>query len=155
MAIKRTSGKDDFLKAMTIRWQNIQKAIIARLAHIGEQCLAEARKNHLYLNQTGNLCSSINYCITYKGRIIQAGEWRNTSQGRGGKKDGHAGIDEGRNFLQEVASKQPFDEISFVMVAGMPYAQYVEAMSLNVLDSSERMAEQKIKDMLQKMFTKK
>ena len=57
--------------------------------------------------------------------------------------------------LQEVASKQPFDEISFVMVAGMPYAQYVEAMSLNVLDSSERMAEQKIKDMLQKMFTKK
>lgn len=155
MAIKRTSDKNEFLNAMAYRWQNIQEAIIARLHRIGEECLAEARRNHIYLNQTGNLCSSINYCITYKGRVMQAGEWNDTSQGRGGTKSGQVGVEEGRKFLQKVADEQPYDEISFVMVAGMPYAQYVEAMSLNVLDSSEQMAEKKVKDMLSKMFKKK
>lgn len=38
------------------------------------------------------------------------------------------------------------------MVAGMPYAQYVEAMSLDVLDTSEQMAQRKIKDMLDRLF---
>ena len=54
-------------------------ALIAQLFYIGEECLANARANHLYLNQTGNLCSSIGYCVIVDGQIVHEGEWRETA----------------------------------------------------------------------------
>lgn len=132
--------------------QRRQAALIGQLFYIGEQCLANARNRHLYLNQTGNLCSSIGYCIIADGQIVHEGEWR-AMAGSGG--NGEEGRQKGMEYLHKLATEQPTKGINFVMVAGMPYAQYVEAMSLDVLDTSQQMAEKKIKDMLDRLFTTK
>lgn len=127
-------------------------ALIAQLFYIGEECLANARANHLYLNQTGNLCSSIGYCVIVDGQIVHEGEWRETAGLQG---DGKDGMQKGMEYLHQLATEQPTEGITFLMVAGMPYAQYVEAMSLDVLDTSEQMAKAKIKSMIDRLFTTK
>lgn len=127
-------------------------ALIAQLFYIGEECLANARANHLYLNQTGNLCSSIGYCVIVDGQIVHEGEWRETAGLQG---DGKDGMQKGMEYLHKLATEQPTEGITFLMVAGMPYAQYVEAMSLDVLDTSEQMAKAKIKSMIDRLFTTK
>ena len=126
-------------------------AVIAQLFYIGEECLANARANHLYLNQTGNLCSSIGYCVIVDGQIVHEGEWKETAGIQG---DGKDGMQKGMEYLHKLATEQPTEGITFLMVAGMPYAQYVEAMSLDVLDTSEQMAKAKIKSMIDRLFTK-
>lgn len=127
-------------------------AVIAQLFYIGEECLANARANHLYLNQTGNLCSSIGYCVIVDGQIVHEGEWKETAGIQG---DGKDGMQKGMEYLHKLATEQPTEGITFLMVAGMPYAQYVEAMSLDVLDTSEQMAKAKIKSMIDRLFTTK
>mgnify|MGYP004527051035 CR=1 FL=1 len=124
-------------------------ALVGRLFYIGEECLKQARGGHKYLNQTGNLCSSIGYCILVDGAIVNEGEWKAVSGGSG---DGEEGKKQGLAYLHELAARQTGRGITFMMVAGMSYAQYVEAMSLDVLDTSEQMAERKIREMLNRLF---
>lgn len=126
-----------------------RKAIIENLFYIGEECLRNARENHRYKNQTGNLCSSIGYAIIEDGQIINEAFF-DKSDGEGGVKDGAEGMQKGMEYLHKLATEQPTEGITFMMVAGMPYAQYVEAMSLDVLDTSEQMAKAKIKAFIDK-----
>lgn len=152
MPTKANFTPEDIRRKTLAILENNKRGAIVQLFYIGEKCLAQARSGHLYYNQTGNLCSSIGYCVLVDGEIAHIGEWKQTSEGRGGEKDGTEGSKQGKTFLQEQIEKQPKEGIVFLMVAGMPYAQYVEAMSLDVLDTSEQMAERKIKDMLNRLF---
>lgn len=131
------------------RIERKKQALFVRLFYIAEQCLNNARENHKYMVQTGNLTSSINYCIIDNGEIIKAGEWKATP----GTENGKTGIEKGMEYLREMADAQPRDGITLLMVAGMPYAKYVEAMSLDVLESSEAMAERKVKAMISKLLS--
>lgn len=117
--------------------------MVKHLQVIGEACLNNARTNHKYKVQTGNLTSSLGYCILVDGNIVHAGQ----PSGKG--KEGET---MGKDFLQEMAATMPQQGIVFVMVAGMPYAKYVEAMGLDVLDSSEAMAKKKIAELVEKAF---
>ncbi len=152
MPTKRNFTAADISGRLNQAVERRRQAIIAQLFYIGEECLTIARSGHLYLNQTGNLCSSIGYCILSDGNIVKEGDWQNTA---GRKGDGSKGMAEGAAFLHRLEAKQPTSGIVFLMVAGMPYAQYVEAMSLDVLDTSERTARTKIKAMLNRMFNTK
>lgn len=131
------------------RIERRKQALLVRLFYIAEKCLNNARKSHKYKVQTGNLTSSINYCIINNGEIVKAGEWKATPGTENGKK----GMEKGMEYLRQMADAQPQDGITFLMVAGMPYARYVEAMSLDVLETSEDMAARKIKVMIQKLLT--
>ena len=155
MPIKPNFTAADIRNRMNQEIERRKQAIIAQLFYIGEECLTQARSGHKYLNQTGNLCSSIGYCILVDGSIVHEGEWKQTSEGKGGEKDGTEGQKQGVAFLHDLAAKQTSKGIVFLMVAGMPYAQYVEAMSLDVLDTSEQMAQRKIKEMLDRLFKTK
>ena len=152
MPIKPNFAAADIRARMNRMLELRKKALIGQLFYIGEECLTQARSGHKYLNQTGNLCSSIGYCILDEGKIISEGEWKAVA---GGKGDGEEGKKQGVAFLHDLAAKQTTKGIVFLMVAGMPYAQYVEAMSLDVLDTSEQMAQRKIKDMLNRLFKTK
>lgn len=152
MPIKPNFTAADIRARMNRMLELRKKALIGQLFYIGEECLTQARSGHKYLNQTGNLCSSIGYCILDNGKIISEGEWKAVA---GGKGDGEEGKKQGVAFLHDLAAKQTTRGIVFLMVAGMPYAQYVEAMSLDVLDTSEQMAQRKIKDMLNRLFKTK
>lgn len=155
MPIKPNFTQADIRARMNAMIENSKQGLITQLLYIGEECLKQARSGHKYLNQTGNLCSSIGYCVLVDGEIVHEGEWKQTSEGKGGEKDGKTGSSQGVAFLHELAAKQTTQGIVFLMVAGMPYAQYVEAMSLDVLDTSEQMAERKIKAMLNRLFKTK
>ena len=152
MPIKPNFTAADIRARMNRMLEQRRTALIGQLFYIGEACLNQARSGHKYLNQTGNLCSSIGYCILDDGMIVHEGEWKAVAGGDG---DGTEGQKQGVAYLHELASKQTTKGIVFVMVAGMPYAQYVEAMSLDVLDTSEQMAQRKIKDMLNRLFKTK
>ena len=45
--------------------------------------------------------------------------------------------------MEQVIAENPTGLV-FIMVAGMPYAKYVEAMNLDVFDSAEMLAEKMI-----------
>lgn len=149
MPTKANFTTSDIRNRMNQIMERRKQALIAQLFYIGEECLTQARSGHKYYNQTGNLCSSIGYCILVDGNIVKEGEWKNVSGGNG---DGAEGKKQGVAFLHELIDKYSSKGISFLMVAGMPYAQYVEAMSLDVLDTSEQMAQRKIKEMLNRLF---
>ena len=149
MPISPSLKPADIRRMINERIERKKQALFARLFYIAEECLNNARENHKYKVQTGNLTSSINYCIIDNGEIVKEGEWKATP----GTDNGKAGIDKGMEYLQQIASQQPHEGITFLMVAGMPYAKYVEAMSLDVLESSEAMAEKKIQAMIKKLLS--
>ena len=148
MPIKKNFSARQIQDRINARLDARKQALIGRLFAIAEECLNNAKSNHKYLSRTGNLASSINYCIVDNGVIITAGQWRATVGTEG---NGQKGIQRGMQYLQEVVSGLPQNGLTFVMVAGMPYASYVEAMSLDVLDTSEAMAKAKIKQMIEKL----
>jgi hypothetical protein len=151
MPITSNFSPEKFQKHLSDKIASKKAAIIMRLQAIGEECLNQARSGHKYKNQTGNLCSSIGYCITDDGNIINQGLWQSIAGKYGNGADGK---NAGMQYMQEIASEKATQGITFIMVAGMPYAQYVEAMSLDVLDTSEQMAVKKIREMLDKLFKK-
>lgn len=149
MPITSSLKPADIRTMINDRIERKKQALFVRLFYIAEECLNNARESHKYKVQTGNLTSSINYCIIDNGEIVKAGEWKATP----GTENGKAGMEKGMEYLRQMADAQPQDGIAFLMVAGMPYARYVEAMSLDVLETSEDMAARKIKVMIQKLLT--
>lgn len=138
MAIKRNFTDryiNDYIKAqIEVKIQHM----INMLAYIGNEVVTTARTSHKYKDQTGNLTSSIGYCVLRNGKSISESVFDVVSNGQ-------EGSDKGRNFLAELADKYN-DGIALIVVAGMEYAVYVNAKGLDVLDSAELQAKEMIKN---------
>ena len=143
MGIERTTPKGVEKKWLEQRMRLLKQSIYERLMNVGESALAEARTNHIYDDQTGNLTSSIGYAVIDDGKIIQQSTFQQV-------KSGGEGVTKGKQYLSQIIS-QNSRGIVFIMVAGMNYASYVEAMNLNVLDSAEVMAKKMIPRILQSL----
>jgi len=102
------------------------------LNRVGMECLAEARINGNYIDQTGNLRSSIGYAVISDGRVIQRSNFQAVLKGA-------EGSTKGQNYLDEIISKNS-KGMFLIVVAGMEYAAYV-ATKRNVLDSAQLHAE--------------
>lgn len=113
----------DFQK---IKEQYIEKAV-QKFIEVGEECIAEARNNGAYQDQTGNLRNSVGYCVLLNGEVKR-------------QKVSHLN----KKTIDEVSQKYPKDLV-LIVVAGMNYAAYVEAKGYNVLSSSELKAESILK----------
>jgi len=116
------------LEAQLISWaaQNERKFIIA-LSYIGEEFVNKARSINTYLDDTGNLRSSIGYVIAKNGRVIK----RNYKQFG----DGDKGVTDGLNLADKAAAEHPRG-IIVIVTAGMNYALPLETMGLDVLTGS-------------------
>jgi len=116
------------LEAQLISWaaQNERKFIIA-LGYIGEDFVNKARSIDTYLDDTGNLRSSIGYVIAKNGRILK----RNYKQ----VGDGNKGVTMGLNLADEAAAEHPRG-IVLIVTAGMEYALPLESMNYDVLTGS-------------------
>ena len=112
--------------------ERVKKVILYNLAYVGEACVAEARLNGRYQDQTGNLRSSIAYVIVDDGKIANEGRSQKFLEGTQGETDGI-------RYARELAAEHP-KGIVLIVVAGMEYAVYVEARGLNVLSSAELLA---------------
>lgn len=132
--------------------ENAKNAIVSVLTDVGMQCVAEARNNGNYMDQTGNLRSSIGFCIVADGKVVNSVF---ADQMGDGKPTNPEGIAQSRKTLAGVASNKT-SGIFLIVVAGMNYAIHVEGRGKNVLTSAELLAERVIPDTLQQLgFTVK
>lgn len=116
--------------------ERVEMLTIRALAYLGEKCVIEARdrpQEASWFDQSGNLRSSIGYVIVHNGKIIKYSEFNQVKQGTDG-------IKEGKELAKELA-KQYTSGYALIVVAGMNYAELVEAMdNKNVLASAELFA---------------
>ena len=138
MAIKRITTDSEITQYLEKRIDELRGKIIEAFSYVGEQAVNEARDSHRYRNQTGNLQSSIGYCVLEDGKVIFGGQ-----DSFEVVKNGEQGSNEGRAFLQRLISEHP-SGLVLIVVAGMEYAAYVEAKNLNVLDTAEQLAEREL-----------
>ncbi len=118
--------------------------LIQRMLRIGEECVNTARESGRYRNITGNLRSSIGYIVLHDGELVLYGE---TERFKGEKGDGSGGISAVKTFLDELILEE-HTGITLIVVAGMNYAIYVEAMdNKDVLTSAKLKAEQLLREL--------
>ena len=127
--------------------ERIHGLTVRALASLGERCVKVARDRApelSWIDQTGNLRSSIGYIITHNGNIVKHSDFQQVKQGSEGTKTG-------KDFATEIA-KQFSNEYVLVVVAGMNYAEYVEARdNKDVLATPELFANKELPKMFERL----
>ena len=140
MPIRRLTPKRNEEDYVRRRLDEMVTRLIEKLAEIAEEACDTARQSHKYQDQTGNLSSSIGYCILRDGEIIREGGFRIVNNGA-------EGASKGREYLHQLAQEHS-EGIVLLIVAGMEYAGYVEARGFDVLDSAEIHTHELIRQLL-------
>ena len=140
--IKMVTPMDEIERMIEEEIRKSERDIIKKLSYIGESVIGEARKNGAYEDQTGNLRSSVGYVILNNGKTVL----ENIQKSDRGT-DRSTGVQVAKDFIQEISERYKKDFV-LIVVAGMDYAVYVEAMGLNVLSSSKLLAEAMTKRLL-------
>lgn len=147
MGVKMTTPMSKVNSYLQSEAERIQMLTIRALSALGELCIADARDRSpedSWFDNTGNLRSSIGYVIAYKGNIIHYSEFKQI-------KDGSEGSDTGKKFAEEIA-KRISKDYALVVVAGMNYAEFVEAMdNKDVLAHPELFAKAQLPKMMEKL----
>ena len=154
MPIRQTIPTAALQASIDRRTNRLLQALVNVLCYAGEEVVKYARgpNRKRYTDQTGNLTSSIGYVVLWNGRVVRQSDF-SPVQGNGKKRSGAGGLSgtkKGREFLQKLISENS-EGLVLIVVAGMPYAAYVEAMGYDVLDSAEIKAEEIVKRMLSKL----
>lgn len=150
MPIIQTTPRRALQSSIDRRLNNLLRSMVNVLCYAGEEVIKYARNPNRkrYTDQTGNLTSSIGYVVLWDGKIVEQSDFSSVS-GRRGKK-GVDGSKRGKAFLQQLIAENG-SGLVLIVVAGMPYAAYVEAMGYDVLDSAEIKANELVKQMLSKI----
>jgi len=123
------------------------KLVIQALSNLGDMCIAEARdraEEDSWFNQTGNLRSSIGYIVVVHGSIVKMSGFETVLNGSEGSMTGRK--------LAEELSKKYSSGHALVVVAGMNYAEYVEAKDgKSVLASAELLAHSEFYNVMEKL----
>lgn len=152
MGIRLTTPIDDIDNEIREFETKVHAGIIRVLSYVGERCVIEARdrsQEESWFDQTGNLRSSIGYVIYHNGIQVKSSSFPTVKNGSDGKK-------EGKSLAEQVASEHLTGYV-LVVVAGMHYADYVEAKdNKNVLASSYSLANSLVpkimKELEQKLY---
>lgn len=149
MGIRITTPMSEINAAIKAEAERVNMLTIRTLSYLGEQCVIEAKdrpQTASWFDQSGNLRSSIGYVIVAHGRIVQYSDFNLVKQGS-------EGVKEGRELAEELARKYS-GGYALIVVAGMNYAELVEAMdSKVVLASAELYARQELPSMMTKLRT--
>ena len=147
MGMRMTTKMSEVNAYLKAEEERIQRLTIRAISYLGEQCVKVARDRTpelSWIDQTGNLRSSIGYIITHNGNIVQYSDFKQVKQGSEGTKVG-------KDLATEIA-KQFSNEYVLVVVAGMNYAEYVEARdNKDVLATPELFAKAELPKMIEKL----
>lgn len=115
----------------------VDNIITRHMKLVGELCVKRVRDrkpSESWIDRTGNLRSSIGYAILRDGKMVDNGGFNPTNAPKGG---GEEGVTKGRNYLEKII-RFYHDNYTLVVVAGMNYAEEVEAIEgKDVLASTE------------------
>ncbi|SFE54357.1 hypothetical protein SAMN03003324_00841 [Pedobacter antarcticus] len=132
MAIKPSFTNAQVRKELERQLERIESAIISRLQYIGETFVNNARLNGKYLDQTGNLRSSIGYIVMKNRKVVKENFEKS---GKGGPK----GVSSAKDYINKL--KLNFGNgYVLIVVAGMDYAAAVESRGKDVLTASSIIA---------------
>ena len=147
MGIKLVTSESAIHDAILKEVDRVNRLTLRALSYLGEKCVIEARDRspeESWIDRTGNLRSSIGYVIASGGEIIKYSDFTVV-------KNGSEGRETGKTLAEEIARKYR-SVYALVVVAGMNYAEYVEAMDNKVvLASAELFARQQLPSMMQKL----
>ncbi|MEG2120438.1 MAG: hypothetical protein RRZ64_00090 [Rikenellaceae bacterium] len=115
------------IKASVLAFQKrLEAATIYMLKILGESLVAYAKDRHNYTDQSGNLTNSIGYVVVHDGKPVFFGGFNQPGEGK----------DAGYKLAMEMAARVS-STFSLIIVAGMDYADYVEAKGYNVILPAE------------------
>lgn len=127
--------------------ERVERLTIRALSKLGEQCVTKIRDragDKSWYDQTGNLRSSVGYVIAHNKNIIQYSTFNQVKQGS-------EGVKTGKDLAKELAKRYSNNYV-LIVVAGMNYAEFVEAMdNKDVLASTELWAREQVQLMLEKL----
>lgn len=144
MPIRQITPKADVEAYLQDQLAKREKSIIETLNFVGIQCVNNAKDISIgnYIDQTGNLRSSIGYAIIQNGVVVNQSRFEQVKDGKEGKK-------EGAELLSDLIGKNT-QGIVLIVVAGMNYAAYVET-NRNVITSAELLAEDLVPKLLRQL----
>lgn len=129
-----------------------QKRNVVRQAFLmaGEDAVTYARDTvNTYLDQTGNLRSSIGFTLAENGVITQSSSFEQIPPKNPHKNDVYDGGERGREKSLQIVSENKTSDFILALVAGMKYAYYVERrFNLDVLSGAGLVMEKNLKDYL-------
>lgn len=143
MAIVDNTDYNALMVEMRERAERINRAIIRTYQYIAEVLVREARMKGDYIDQTGNLRSSIGAIILLDGQIVSRSGFEVVM-------GGSSGANEGLTYAQEIAAAYPRG-IALVVVAGKDYAAHVAARGRDVLSSAVLKAEDIVPRMMRQL----
>lgn len=139
MAIRANLTPEQLAQQFETSMNRRINAIIEMLKYVGETCITHARDNGDYIDRTGNLRSSIGYLIVRDGVILHRGGFVGSGEGKA----------DGEKLADEIS--RTTTGIALIVVAGMKYAKYVEALNRDVISSSELVAEELVPSMMKQI----
>lgn len=147
MGIKMTTKLDEVHDKLMKEAERVERLIMRALSYLGEQCVTRVRNRggeKSWYDQSGNLRSSVGYVIAHNGSIVQYSDFNQVKQGS-------EGVKVGKDLAEEIV-KRYLNDYVLVIVAGMNYAEKVEAMdNKDVLASTELWATEQVPKMLEKL----
>lgn len=143
MAIVDNTDYNALIVEMRERAERINRAIVRTFQYIAEVLVREARMKGDYIDQTGNLRSSIGAIILLDGQVVSRSGFEVVM-------GGSSGANEGLTYAQEIAAAYPRG-IALVVVAGKDYAVHVAARGRDVLSSAVLKAEDIVPRMMRQL----
>lgn len=130
MPIRSQTPADKIAAEINTQINNQLQAIGEMLRDGLENAVGMQRGAHGYLDQTGNLTSSVGGVVYVDGVQFHSTNFEIV-------KEGDKGANEGRVFMEQVADDEAQKNDTFVVVsAGMPYAEIINDKGLNALDTA-------------------
>jgi hypothetical protein len=147
MGIRMTTKLSEVHDMLMREAERVECLTIRALSKLGEQCVTKIRDragDKSWYDQTGNLRSSVGYVIAHNKNIIQYSTFNQVNQGS-------EGVKTGKDLAKELAKRYSNNYV-LIVVAGMNYAEFVEAMdNKDVLASTELWAREQVPLMLEKL----
>ncbi len=147
MGIRMTTKLSEVHDTLMREAERVERLTIRALSKLGEQCVTKIRNragDKSWYDQTGNLRSSVGYVIAHNKNIIQYSTFNQVKQGS-------EGVKTGKDLAKELAKRYSNNYV-LIVVAGMNYAEFVEAMdNKDVLASTELWAREQVPLMLEKL----
>ena len=147
MGIRMTTKLSEVHDMLMRETERVERLTIRALSKLGEQCVTKIRDragDKSWYDQTGNLRSSVGYVIAHNKNIIQYSTFNQVKQGS-------EGVKTGKDLAKELAKRYSNNYV-LIVVAGMNYAEFVEAMdNKDVLASTELWAREQVPVMLEKL----
>ena len=150
MGVKCSSSHQSIAAYFNAVMGIVRKEMTNGLSRLGEQCITKIRdrsQEESWKDGSGNLRTSIGYGVYDHGKTVVESAFKQVLNGTQGKQEGKA--------LLEELTKQYADTYALIVVAGMNYADRVEAMeSKDVLASTELWAKNKLDDYVNEIAKK-